>query len=60
MTDPEQADKQSSKLEDVELDAAVGGTNLDPCLKTMRPPGAIDPCWKIARPINPCWKSAQP
>ena len=60
MTDPEKADKQSSKLEDVELDAAVGGATLNPCIKTLRPGGGIDPCWKPARPINPCWKSVQP
>jgi len=57
MTDSNQTDKQSAKLEDVELDAAVGGATAEPCIKTLRPPGTIDPCWKSTRPIVPCVKT---
>lgn len=58
MSKPEHSESESGRLDDVQLEAAVGGATIGsivPCVKTR----SIVPCVKTAPTIIPCIKTAQ-
>ena len=63
MTKQKETATASDKLDDTQLDAAVGGSSdasIQPCIKTARPnDGSILPCFKTVRAIVPCVKTAK-